>query len=290
MAAISAALVKQLRDRTGQSMMDCKNALTETDGDMEKAVDLLRKKGMAVMEKRSDRENKEGQIVSKVNADGKIAVLTALCCETDFTSKSENFQKAAELLANALLAASSTPADTEGLKPLADKSGKTVDAAINEIMSQTGEKVTLGNYARFELPGSGLIYTYVHFNGKVGTMIQIDAENNQAASASVTQTLASDLAMHITAINPVSVSRDEVPADTIEKEKEIAREQIKNKPAEMVEKIIEGKINKWLSEIVLLEQPFVKDDSKKVCDLVAEVSKAAGGQLTVKRFARIQIG
>ncbi len=280
----------ELRERTGQAMMDCKKALNETEGDMEKAIDLLRKKGMAVMEKRGGRENKEGKIFFKISSDGKVAVMTSLCCETDFTAKNDGFVEAAEALADAMLAAGSTPADTDAISALTAANGKTVGDMVNTLISTTGEKITVGKCSRFELSSAGLLYGYVHFNGKVGTLIQIDAENDAAASSEATQALAADLAMHITAVSPEGVRREEISADVIAREEAVAREQVKGKPENIIENIVKGKIDKWMSQIVLLEQPFVKDDQKTVTELIDEVSKTAGGKLTVNRFARLQIG
>ncbi len=290
MAAISAAMVKQLRDRTGQAMMDCKKALTETDGDMEKAVDLLRKKGMAVMEKRGGRETREGRVISKMREDGKRAVMAMLCSETDFTSKNDDFVQTSELLADAILNASSTPESAEAVMDLDAGDGKTVGSVVNEIISKTGEKITVGDFACFELAGSGKLFSYVHFNGKVGTLLQIDTADDAVAGSDAVQTLASDLAMHITAINPGSVSRDEVDPEEVAREREVAVSQVKDKPANIVDKIVDGKMNKWYQQIVLLEQPFVKDDKKTVTQLIDEVSKEAGGEITVKCFSRLQIG
>lgn len=289
MAEITAAAVKELRERTGQAMMDCKKALTDTGGDMEKAVDLLRKKGMAVMEKRVGRDTKEGRVVSRTRADGKVAVMTMLCSETDFTAKSGDFVKAAESLADGLLGAAQSPATSDDLAAVLVQ-GKKVGDIVNEVISKTGEKITIGDFARFELTGPGLLFCYVHFNGKIGTMIQIDAASDAVVKNDLVKTLASDLAMHVTATNPLSVDRNGVDAVQVERERDIAREQVKDKPANMVEKIVEGKLSKWYQQIVLLEQPFVKDDSKTVRQLVDEIGKQAGGPLTVKRFARLQIG
>jgi len=290
MAEITTAMVKQLRDRTGQSIGDCRNALKDTDGDMEQAVDLLRKKGMAVLDKRSERETREGKIVNRMSEDGKSAVLTSLCCETDFTSKNDLFQAAAETLADALLQAESIPESTEALEQLTDSNGKKVADATHEIVGTTGEKTTVGSFARFDLAGPGLLHCYVHFNGKIGTLVQIDAESDQVAGHEAVKTLASDLAMHITAINPVAVDRDQIDPELIEREKEVARSQVEGKPDNIIDKIVTGKINKWFQQVVLLEQPFVKDDSKTVADLVKETGKTAGGPLTVRRFKRLQIG
>jgi len=290
MADITAAMVKQLRDRTGQAMMDCKKALQETEGDMEKAVDLLRKKGMAVLDKRGGRETKEGRVVGQVAESGRVAVLTSLCSETDFTAKNEAFQAAAEAVAEALLAAPGKPGSVDELNELKTGDGSTVGEKINAVISQTGEKIMVGPYERYELDGPGLLYCYVHFNNKIGTLLQIEAESEAAATAEATRTLASDLAMHITATNPLAVSVDDLDPEEVAREKEVARSQVQGKPENIIDKIVTGKMNKWYQQVVLLQQPFVKDDSKSVDQLVQEVGKAVGGGLTIKRFVRIQIG
>ncbi|MBN2063873.1 MAG: translation elongation factor Ts [Sedimentisphaerales bacterium] len=287
--AITAAQVKELRDITGQSMMDCKNALIENDGNVEKAIELLRKKGMAVMEKRSERANNEGRIISKSKNDGKIAILSTLCCETDFTAKNDNFGAVAEKMANALLDSATTPADIDALAALPCE-GRTIGDLVNDLVSQTGEKTTIGQFARYELTGPGLIYTYIHHNGKVATMIKINAENEAAATNPATKTMASDIALHITAMNPKGVNRNEISETEVEKEREIAKEQVKGKPANIIDNIVKGKIDKWFGEIILLEQPFVKDDKMTVQQLVDQTSKAAGGKLEVETFVRIQLG
>ncbi len=290
MATISAAMVKTLRERTGQAMMDCKRALVETNGDMEKAVDLLRKKGKAVLDKRSGKETSEGRVVGKVSDNGKKSVLAALCCETDFTANNEAFQQAVQAIADALMAADTTPASQEEVMNLKTADGRTVSEVINDLVSQTGEKITLGEFARYELEGSGLLHCYVHFNNKIATMLQIDSDKDETAAADVTKTLAADLAMHVTAINPVALNKEQVDPELVAREREVAASQVAGKPENLVEKIVDGKINKWFQQIVFLEQPFVKDDSQKVKDVVAQAAKQAGGSLEVKRFVRIQIG
>ncbi len=287
--SITAAQVKELRDITGQSMMDCKKALMENDGNIEKAVEMLRKKGMAVMEKRGERANNEGRICSKSSADGKTAILAALCCETDFTAKNDNFGAVTDKMGDALLNCGETPANTEGLAALA-VDGRTVGDFVNDLVSQTGEKTTLGKFAKYQLSSPGLIYTYIHHNGKVATMIQIDAENDDAANADATKAMASDIALHITAMSPQSVNRNEIDSALVAKEEEIAREQVKGKPENIIENIVKGKIDKWYGEIVLLEQPFVKDDKITVQQLVDQTSKAVGGKLSVSKFIRLQLG
>jgi len=290
MAEITAALVKQLRDQTGQAMMDCKKALQEADGDMEQAVGILRKKGMAVLEKRGGRETKEGRVVGKVSADGKRAAMAMVCSETDFTSKSEDFQNVAALILEALVQAPGVPDSQEVFSMLATSDGRIVAEVLNDIISTTGEKITIGDFARFEADETGILYCYIHFNGKVGTLLQINVEGDAAAGKGEVKTLASDLAMHITASLPKAVSREEMDSEEVAKEKEIAVQQIQGKPENIIEKIVIGKMNKWYQQHVLLEQPFVKDDKKSVKQLLDEVGKQAGGTLTVKRFRRMQIG
>ncbi len=289
MAEITAVLVKQLRDETGLAMMDCKRALQEADGEMEKAVGILRKKGMAVLEKRGGRETKEGRVVGKVSADGKTAAMAMVCSETDFTSKSEGFQQAATLVLEALVQAADVPDSLDAISELATSDGRKVAEVVNDIISKTGEKITIGDFARFNLDGTGILYCYIHFNGKVGTLLQIDTDDDAAGKDEV-KNLASDLAMHVTASLPRTVTRDEMDPDEVAKEKEIASEQVQGKPEHIVEKIVTGKINKWFQQHVLLEQPFVKDDKKTVAQLLDEIGNQVGGKLTVKRFRRMQVG
>lgn len=289
MADITAAMVKQLRDETGQAMMDCKKALQETDGDISKAVELLRKKGMAVLEKRGSRETKEGRVVGTVSSDGKTAAMVMVCSETDFTSKSEDFQQTAASILEALVQASSVPDSMEAMLDLSTSDGQTVAEVVNTIISKTGEKITVGNFSRFDLDGHGILHCYIHFNGKVGTLLQIDSGEAVSGNETV-QTLASDLAMHVTASLPSAVTRQEMDPEEVAKEKEISSQQVQGKPEHIVEKIVSGKMNKWYQQYVLLEQPFVKDDKKTVGQLVDEIGKRADSTLSVKRFSRMQIG
>ncbi len=288
MTAISATMVKELREKTGQAMMDCKKALSETAGDMEKAIELLRKKGAAVMEKRSERETKEGRVVSRVSSDGKSGALFALCSETDFTAKNEESVARAEAATDALLAAGAAPADEAGLGDLPTADGSTIAARVNEIVSKTGEKVTLGDFAKFTANGNGLVHCYVHFNNKLGAIVQL--ETDKPVDQESLKSLAADLAMHATVFNPKALHRDEVDAALVAKEREIAAEQVKGKPENIIDKIVDGKINKWYQEIIMLEQAFIKDDSKQVQDVIAETGKSLGTAITLKDFKRIQVG
>ena len=255
-----------------------------------RAIDALRKKGMAVMENRGERATKQGRVVGQISDDGRIAVLALLCSETDFTSKSDDFQTASQQLAESLLSAEQLPASVEELAELATADGKKMGEVINEMMSKTGEKVTIGGFARFDLDKPGLLKSYVHFNRKVGTIVQIDTPSDEAAQHPAVQDLANDLTMHITAANPMAVTREDLDPEMVAHEKEIAAAQIEGKPANIVDKIVTGKINKWFKQVVLLEQPFVKDDSKTVQQLLDEVGQKASGPVIVRQFRRLQIG
>ena len=288
MVEISAAMVMELRKMSGQGMMDCKKALQEANGDMAEAMDILRKKGLATLAKRAERETSQGLVVSKSSTDNKIATLATLCCETDFVAKSDDFIAAANSLAEFALAC---PEDN-GVENLLETAidGKTFNDLLTETVSKTGEKTQVGDYAKYKLDGPGLISTYIHFNDKVGTMVQIDTSDESMAAADAFKRTASDIAMHITATKPLALNKDQIDPETIEREKAIYSEQMKNKPENIIEKIVQGKLQKFFAENCLLQQPFVKDDSKSVEQILAEAAKQAGGEATIKRFVRFEVG
>jgi elongation factor Ts len=288
MAEISAAMVMKLRKISGQGMMDCKRALQDTDGDAEKAMDLLRKKGLATLARRAGRDTSEGLVVSKISPDGKTAAMATLCCETDFVAKSDDFVATARILADVALAC---PAD-EGVENVLETSadGRKFNDILTEIVSKTGEKTQVGDFAKYKLDGPGLIGTYIHFNEKVGTMVQIDTSNEAISSKDGLKQTATDIAMHITATKPLALNKDQIDPEIIEREKAIFAEQVKNKPANIIEKIVDGKMNKFYAENCLLQQSFVKDDSKSVEQVLAEAAKQAGGKAKIKRFVRFEVG
>ena len=288
MPEISAARVMELRKMSGQGMMDCKKALQETNGDVEQAMDLLRKKGLATLAKRAGRDTSEGLVVCKSSEDGKTAILATLCCETDFVAKSDDFVATAKTLADYALAC---PAD-EGVDNLLETSvdGKTFNDILTETVSKTGEKTQVGDYAKYSLDGAGLIGTYIHFNEKVGTMIQIETGDEATANNEALRQTATDIAMHITATKPMALDKDQIAPETIEREKAIFAEQVKNKPENIIEKIVEGKMQKFYVENCLLQQPFVKDDSKTIEQVLAEAAQQAGGEAKMKRFVRFEVG
>ena len=288
MAEISAATVMKLRKMSGQGMMDCKKALQEADGNIEQAMDSLRKKGLATLAKRAERETTEGLVVSKSSQDGKTSVLATLCCETDFVAKSDDFVAMAQKLTDYAMVCPADQGAENILESVVD--GKKFSDILTETVSKTGEKTQVGDYAKYQLDGPGLISTYIHFYDKVGTMVQIEtSDDNVAAADALTQT-ASDIAMHITATKPMALDKDEIDSETIEREKSIFAEQVKNKPANIIEKIVEGKMRKFFAENCLLDQPFVKDDSKSVAQVLADAAKQAGGEAKIKRFVRFEVG
>ena len=287
MSGISASMVVKLRQMSGQGMMDCKIALQETEGDIEKAMDILKKKGLATLAKRAERETSQGLVVRSGKDKSKSALVT-LCCETDFVAKSDAFIAAAKLLAEY---AQHCPAD-DGVENILSTAvnGKTFKDVLTETVSKIGEKIQVGDYVRYKLQGPGLISTYIHFNDKVGTMVQFDTSSQATADSEILKRTAGDIAMHITATKPLALDRTQVDSNTVEREKAIYAEQVKNKPANMLDKIIEGKMKKFYAENCLLEQPFVKDDSKSVQQVLADAAKAANGQAKISRFVRFEVG
>ncbi len=288
MVDISAAMVMKLRKMTGQGMMDCKRALQEANGDIEQATDILRKKGLATLSKRAERETSEGLVVCKSSADGKTAAIATLCCETDFVAKNDDFVAMAQTLADYAQACSAEKGTENILETTVD--GKKFSDILTETVSRTGEKTQVGDYAKYKLDGPGLIGTYIHFNEKVGTMVQIETSDESTAAADVLKQTASDIAMHITATKPLALDKDDIAPETIEREKAIFAEQVKNKPANIIDKIVEGKMRKFFAENCLLDQPFVKDDSKSVAQVLADAAKQAGGEAKIKRFVRFEVG
>ncbi|MHC5083409.1 MAG: translation elongation factor Ts [Planctomycetota bacterium] len=285
MAEITAATVMKLRKMSGQGMMDCKKALGETDGDLEAAMQLLRKKGLATMEKRAGRDTTEGRVRCKKTDDGKTAVMVSLCCETDFVAKNDDFGAAADTLLECGFQASAE----EGGQVLmdVDVDGRKFSELITDLVSKTGEKTEVGDFARYTLGGTGTIGTYVHFNHKVGAMVEVQASSDDVAAA--VQDVANGVCMHIAAMNPLSLDADSFDPEVIEKERAVAKEQMKGKPENIIDKIVEGKIGKFLKDNCLVEQTFVKDDSKTVKEALADAAKAAGGEAKIKRFVRIEI-
>jgi len=288
MAEINASMVMKLRKISGQGMMDCKKALTEAAGDVDKAMDILRKKGMATLSKRTARETTEGIVVAATSPDARTAAMATLCCETDFVARSSDFIKAAETLAEYALACP----QNGGIENILATTiaGRKFSEILTETVSKTGEKTGVGDFAKFSLDGAGLIGIYVHFNKKVGSMVQIETNDQSIAESDALRQAANDIAMHITATKPLALDKDGIDAGLIDKEKAIFAEQMKDKPANIIDKIVEGKMKKFYAENCLLLQPFVKDDSKTVAQFIEQAGKDAGGNAKIKRYVRFDVG
>jgi elongation factor Ts len=277
---ISAADVNKLRQQTGAGMMDCKKALTETNGDFESAIDFLRKKGAKVAASRQDRESNEGVVIARSSADGKFGVIIELNCETDFVAKNAEFIAFANLIANK--AVEEKPATIEALYDLTidvDATTAKIGEVIIDKTGKIGEKIGVSKYAVVE---GEKVVAYIHGNFRLGVLVGLSANAAGADEAG------KDVAMQIAAMNPVAIDKDGVDATTIERELEIAKEQIRaeGKPEEMVEKISLGKLNKFYKDSTLLNQEFVKDPSKSVAQFLSTVEKG----LTVTAFKRVALG
>lgn len=288
MAEISAAAVVKLRKASGQSMGECKKALEEANGDMDKATEILRKKGLATLAKRAERETTEGAVVAWQSEDGKTAAMATLCCETDFVAKSDDFIALAKDLREYIAVAAAAPGANTVLQTAVN--GRNFQDVLTDVVSRTGEKMQVGDYARFRLDGAGIIGIYVHFNRKVGSMVQIETDSAQVAQSASVKQAASDFAMHITASKPIALDPASLDPQTVEKEKAIYADQVKNKPPQVVEKIVDGKLKKFYSDYCLLMQPFVKDDTKSVEQVLAEAAKEAGGKAAIRQFVRFEVG
>jgi elongation factor Ts len=273
---ITAADVNKLRQQTGGGMMECKKALEETNGDFEAAVDFLRKKGMKVSEQRAGRAAKEGKVVAKVSADGKTGVAVSLNCETDFVAKNDDFIAYADKFADVALNNNVTELAQLLALPM---EGVTVADKVNDLVAKINEKIEISSFAKIT---AETVVVYNHSNGKVSVVLGL----NKPATDAVSQ-VGRDLAMQVAALSPVAVDASEVSQEVIDRELAIAKEQTlaEGKPADMVEKIAQGRVQKVLKEITLVNQPFVKDGSK----LVADVLKGVDKDLKVTAFKRVAV-
>ncbi|MCP5057338.1 MAG: elongation factor Ts [bacterium] len=283
--AVSASDVKALRDRTGAGMMDCKKALAEVDGDVDKAIEALRERGLAKAVKRSGRETSEGTIAMALS--GQAGGLVELGCETDFVAKTDNFQA----LATGIAGAAASHPEVDGPEALGEISldGEKISERVASAVGTLGENIQLKRSTRLAV-GSGHVGGYIHAGGKLGVLVALET----AATGPAVEGLAKDLAMHVAAADPspVGVDRDDVAKDLIDKEAELFRRQAEQdgKPAQVIDKIVEGRIRKYYSEVCLLEQAFVKDPDKTIQALTKEVGDAAGSAISVAGFLRFKLG
>jgi elongation factor Ts len=294
-AAFTAKDVQELRQRTGAGMMDCKNALVETSGDITKAIDLLRTKGIAKAEKRAGRVASEGRIVSLIAPDGQSGAMLELNSETDFVSRNDEFGALTQSLGEQVLRDNTLDGAVrnagEGMllgQPYHRDPSKTVDEAVKEASGKTGENFVLRRYARFTTTGT--LGTYVHHNGRVAVLVEVTGPVGTPAR-DLAKTVAEHIAAGVPRV-PEAVRRDEIPVELVQRERRIFEEKARGdgKPENIIGKVVEGQIRKFYAEITLLEQPWVRDETKTIQQLVDEQSKAAGAPLTVRRFVRYRMG
>lgn len=275
MAEITAAAVAKLREMTNAGMMDCKKALTEAKGDMSVAVDILRKKGAATAANKATREAREGVIANFIAADGRLGVLVEVNCETDFVARNEMFRQLADDVA----------------RKLAENPNATFDAERESAVAKLRENIKIPRHSRMEVSGNGMVAAYIHTGAKVGVLVEVGAGKESTVGNDEFKQLVKDITLQIAAGNPLAVSRDQLPPAVIAKEKEIAAEQVKNKPPQAIAKIVEGKLEKFYQTYCLVDQGFVKKNSEiSVKEHMAGVAKQLGDEVTIRRFVRFQVG
>lgn len=282
---ITASMVKELREKTAAGMLDCKKALAEANGDMARAIDLLREKGLAKAAKKSDRIAAEGLVGIVVSEDGKKAAMVEVNSETDFVAKNEEFIGFVDNIANIALA--NNPSDLEGLLASSYENEGTVKDALNAKIARIGENMSIRRFSVLSVE-SGRISGYVHGAGKIAVLVKMEASNDSEKL----ETLGKDIAMQMAAMNPKYISRDDVDPEYIAHEKEILIQQALNegKPQNIVEKMVEGRLQKQLKEVCLLDQTFVKDSDKTVQDVVNDVSKEIGSEIKLTDVVRFEVG
>ncbi len=284
--SISATMVKELREKTSAGMMDCKKALEESQGDFQAAVEWLRVKGLSAAAKKADRIAAEGLVFALTS--GQNAAVVEVNSETDFASRNDHFKTLVNTIATHVLNTNSTTA----LLDQTLSTGKTVGDAVREAIATIGENMVVRRTEKYTVVGNGLVHTYIHGEGKIGVMIEVAAATPEAAASTEARTFASDVCLHIAAMNPMALSQDQMDAAVVAKEKDILKQKNieSGKKPEMVDKIVEGQIRKFLAENCLLDQSFVKNPDLTISAYGKECSKKAGGDLTIKRFARIELG
>jgi elongation factor Ts len=286
---ITAAIVKELRDKTNAGMMDCKKVLTETNGDIEASIKLLRERGIMKSAKMSDRAANEGVITARINADATSGLLLEVNCETDFVSKNESFQAFVGDIADAL--ATSTAADLDAA--LAHQHGEqSLDDTIKAKVGEVGENLQFRKYVRFDAAPGGVVASYIHLGGKVGVLIEVGTTKPESRNSDSFKELIKDLTLHIAACAPKGLSREDIPQSVVDNELDIfrARLEAEGKPANIIENILKGQIGKFFAESCFLEQGFVKDSDIKISALLEAKGKELGDTLTVTRFVRFGLG
>ncbi|EDY19731.1 translation elongation factor Ts [Chthoniobacter flavus Ellin428] len=272
---IDAQLVKTLREKTNAGLMECKKALAETNGDVEAAVDVLRKKGTIKAGEKSDREAKEGVIAQAILPGAKVGVLVEVNCETDFVAKNDSFKAFTDDIAKKI-----------ALDPKTD-----LEADRIEAFQKLKENLVIRRHERVEVTGPGAVAAYIHTGGKVGVLVEVGAKKEETSTTEIFKQLVRDITLQIAAAHPISVDRTSVPAATVERERAIYVEQVPaGKPANIVENIVKGKLDKFFSTVCLVDQAFIKNPDQTITQLVAEKSKELGDELVIRRFLRFSVG
>lgn len=278
MTEISATLVKELRDATNVGMMECKKALQESGGDKDKAIKILRERGVAVASKKSSRVAKEGAVAATLSSDLQRGAMVEVNCESDFAARTPYFRELVGLVgAKALVAGDGNLAESVG-------------GELTAKIAQIGENIVLRRNVFFRVEGSGLICSYIHLGGKVGVLVEIGVERESTSKDPAFLEAVKDITLHIAASSPQFLQREDVPSSVVANEREIYAKQVVNKPVNIVEKIVTGKLDKFYNQICLLEQPFVKDQEKSVSAWMADIGKKWSDNVTVRRFVRYQLG
>lgn len=283
--AVTAGMVKELREKTGAGMMDCKKALIEADANMDRAIDILREKGLSQAAKKSDRIAAEGLVGMVIAEDGKHAAIAEVNSETDFVAKNEDFQN---FVANVTkVAMDKNPSDLSELLSSEYETGTTIESKLTAMISKIGENMNVRRFSSLSVE-TGRIVGYIHGAGKIGVLVKLEANSD----SDKLDDLGKDIAMQVAAMNPRYISRDDVDQDYIAHEKDILVQQALNegKPQKIVEKMVEGRLQKQLQEVCLLEQTFVKDSDKTVKDIVNETAKALGTDIKVVSVERFEVG
>ncbi len=294
MAEINPLLVKTLREKTNAGMMDCKKALTEAGGDLEKAEALLRQKGIASAGKKAGRAAKEGVIVASIQASGRVGVIAEINCETDFVAKNDIFTKFVKEVAEELSsdAASGSSSLEQASEIKLTSSGLALKDAFAAKTAELGERMLLRRYDRYEIPAGseGIVASYIHLQGKVGVLVEVSSTSAEAAKNDSFRDMVKDITLQIAAASPTVVSRDQVDQALVASEREIYKAQVQGKPENIVEKIVDGKMDKFYSTACLLEQACIKNPDITVTELLASKGKELGATLEVRRFARYMVG
>jgi elongation factor Ts len=277
MAEISATLVKELREATNVSMMECKRALVEAGGDKDRATKLLRERGLVLAGKKASRAVNSGVIAARVFDGGRSGAIVEVNCETDFVARNESFQRFVGSL-------------VERARTVDGELAALVAADVAAKVAEIGENIVVRRHVRYALQGAGLVAAYIHLGSKVGVMIEVGCGKDTTAATAAFQDLAKDLTLHVAACSPQYLDRAAVPAEVVAAEREIYGKQVQGKPAAILQKIVDGKMVKFYGQVCLLEQGFVKDPEQTVSQVLAARGKDAGDTLTVRRFVRFQLG